>query len=597
MADAPREVYVRGRERCVGVVTAGEARSIAIGRARLLCFALMIAAGWGAWVDAVPGATIVIPIVGFVALVFVHEREHRRIDRARRGVTHYDDGLARQDGTWVGRGNARTDLVAADHPYARDLDLFGRGSIFELLCTARTAAGEQTLAAWLSAPADLHALAERRAAVEELAPSVVLREELASVGEALRAEVDPEMLARWGEAPAGVDARMRSRITLGAWILPPCVAATVGLWSTGVLPAWPVVVVLALLFAFHRWARPFTAAATSAIERPARELATVAGLLARLESEAVGAPRLRALQAALVRGDAAASRRIRTLCRLVEWLQVRQSQLLSIVAWLVCWTEHFTLAIERWRERSGGDIARWFAALGELEAIAALSAHAFEQSGDVWPELVDGAPTLEANAIAHPLLPRDTAVANDVALGGTTVALMISGSNMAGKSTYMRTVGVNVVLALAGAKVRAAHMRLSVLQVAASIRIEDSLRDGASRFYAEISRLKQVTVLAAGPTPVLFLLDEVLHGTNSHDRRVGARAVLGLLLDAGALGMMTTHDLALATDVEGLAPRVRNVHFCDTLRDDRLVFDHRLREGIVETSNALALMRAVGLRV
>jgi DNA mismatch repair ATPase MutS len=358
-----------------------------------------------------------------------------------------------------------------------------------------------------------------------------------------------------------------------------------------------LVVALGVLFAFHRWARPFTAAATSAIERPARELATVAGLLARLESETVSAPRLRALQGALVRGETAASRRIRTLCRLVEWLQVRQSQLLAIVAWLVCWTEHFTLAIERWRQRSGGDIARWFAALGELEAIAALSAHAFEQPQDVWPELVDGPPTLEATALAHPLLPRDTAVANDVALGGTTVALMISGSNMAGKSTYMRSVGVNVVLAQAGAKVRAAHMRLSVLQVAASIRIEDSLRDGASRFYAEISRLQQVTALAAGSTPVLFLLDEVLHGTNSHDRRVGARAVLGLLLDAGALGMITTHDLALATDVEALAPRVRNVHFCDTLRGDRLVFDHRLREGIVETSNALALMRAVGLRV
>lgn len=596
MPDAPREVYVRGRERCVGAVAAGEARSIAIGRARLLCFALLVAAGWGAWDGVVPGATITIPIIGFIALVFVHEREHQRIDRARRGVAHYDDGLARLDGTWVGRGNARTDLVAADHPYARDLDLFGRGSIFELLCTARTAAGEQTLAAWLSSPADLHALAERRAAVEELAPSVVLREELASLGEALRAEVDPDALARWGEATAVVGARTRSRIAVGAWVIPPCVAATGALWSGGVLPAWPLVVALAGLFAFHRWARPFTVAG-AAIERPARELATVAGLLARLESEAVSAPRLRALQAALVRGEASASRRIRTLCRLFEWLQVRQSQLLAIVAWLVCWTEHFTLAIERWRQRSGGDIARWFAALGELEALAALSAHAFEQPGDVWPELVDGAPTLEATAIAHPLLPRDTAVANDVALGGTTVALMISGSNMAGKSTYMRTVGVNVVLALAGAKVRASRMRLSVLQVAASIRIEDSLRDGASRFYAEISRLKQVTVLAAGPTPVLFLLDEVLHGTNSHDRRVGARAVLGLLLDAGALGMMTTHDLALATDVEGLAPRVRNVHFCDTLRDDRLVFDHRLREGIVETSNALALMRAVGLRV
>jgi DNA mismatch repair ATPase MutS len=168
---------------------------------------------------------------------------------------------------------------------------------------------------------------------------------------------------------------------------------------------------------------------------------------------------------------------------------------------------------------------------------------------------------------------------------------------MSGKSTLLRTVGVNVVLALAGATVRAERMRLSPLSIGATLRILDSLSDGKSRFYAEISRLKQLMDMTGGEVPLLFLLDEILHGTNSHDRQIGAEALVRSLLDTGAVGLVTTHDLALAEAADALAPRGRNVHFEDQLVDGELHFDYRLRDGVVTKSNALDLMRSVGLRV
>ena len=593
----PHDVYSRGRARCAGELESAQGRSLWIARARLASFAALLLAGWLAYAGHLGLWWMLVPATGFIALVIRHEREHRRIDRARRGVAHYDQGLSRLDGTWPGRGNVRADLAPSDHPYARDLDLFGHGSVFEMLCTARTAAGEQALASWLLAPADLETLERRREAIRELVPAVGLREDLASVGASVRAEVDPAALAKWGEGPPLLDERQRRRTVVLSWVLPPFAVLAATLWLAGVISAAASVAATIALAWFHRDVRGFTKSTQAAIERPARELAVVAESLARLERESFAAPLLVELRAALVHGNDSASTRIRGLRRWAEWLHLQNSQIFAIVAWFLCWGEHFCLGIERWRLRNGRDVARWFHALGELEALGALSARAFEQPADVWPELVTGETTVVGSGLGHPLLAAQTSVSNDVALGTPVRALVISGSNIAGKSTYMRTVGVNVVLALAGAPVRATALRLSVVQLGASIRVEDSLRDGASRFYAEITRLRQIVELSGGAIPVLFLLDEVLHGTNSSDRRVGARGVLLRLVELGAVGMMTTHDLALAMDVERDAPRIRNVHFCDELHGDRLVFDYRLRDGIVQTSNALALMRAVGLQV
>jgi DNA mismatch repair ATPase MutS len=285
---------------------------------------------------------------------------------------------------------------------------------------------------------------------------------------------------------------------------------------------------------------------------------------------------------------------------LAGWYEVQRNALFAPVAMLLMWGPNFALAIERWRATHGPHIADWIAALAELEALSSLAGHAFENPDQVFPDILTdaqaGAPTLDGEALGHPLLARELCIANDLHLRLPVRAHVISGSNMSGKSTFLRTVGCNVVLALAGAPVRARALRLTTLRIGATLRVQDSLREGASRFWAELTRLRTISEQATA-APTLFLLDEIFHGTNSHDRRIGAEALLRSLLGHGAIGLLTTHDLALAEAARALEPAATNVHFQDELRDGALHFDYRMREGVVQRSNALELMRSVGLDV
>src|SRR5215216_4764309 len=259
---------------------------------------------------------------------------------------------------------------------------------------------------------------------------------------------------------------------------------------------------------------------------------------------------------------------------------------------------HLAWAIERWRTGHGRHIRAWLLAAGDFEALASLSAYRYEHPADPFPTIAAGAPAhLDGRSLGHPLLPAARMVRNDVRLDGGTRLIVVSGSNMSGKSTLLRTVGINAVMGLAGAPVRAESLTLTPLAIGATLRIQDSLQEGRSRFYAEITRVRELTDIANSPTPLLFLLDELLHGTNSHDRLVGASGVLRSLVDHGAIGLITTHDLALTAIVDALQPRAANAHFEDWFDAGEMRFDYRLKPGPVTRSNALALMRAVGLDV
>jgi DNA mismatch repair ATPase MutS len=344
------------------------------------------------------------------------------------------------------------------------------------------------------------------------------------------------------------------------------------------------------------WRRRVAASLGSAA-RPRQELLLLAELLRLLETERFSSPALLALASRLSRSGAPASHRVRQLARLVEWNESRRNVLFAPFAALLVLASQLAFAIERWRRDVGADIASWLAAVGEFEALCSLASFAYEHPDDPFPTVVPEGPLLEAIGIGHPLLAEQRCVRNDVRLGAELRFLLISGSNMSGKSTLLRSVGVNVVLALAGATVRAHELRLSVMKVGASLRVVDSLQDGTSQFYAEITRLKQIAELTAQGTALLFLLDEILHGTNSHDRRIGAAGVIKSLVQRGGLGLVTTHDLALADIADELGPLADNVHFEDQLDGGRMVFDYRLRPGVVEKSNALDLMRGLGLDV
>jgi DNA mismatch repair ATPase MutS len=334
-----------------------------------------------------------------------------------------------------------------------------------------------------------------------------------------------------------------------------------------------------------------------AVDRAGRDLALLSGVLGRLERERFESPRLAELRAALDVEGLPPSRQIGKLNGLIDLLDARRNMIFAPVAFVLLWETQLAIMIERWRALSGPAVARWLAAVGEFEALGSLAGYAYEHPQDPFPELSEGAARFEGEGLGHPLIPEARNVRTDLLLADEPRVLIVSGSNMSGKSTLLRTLGVNTVLALSGAPVRARRLRLTPLQVGASIRIQDSLQAGASRFYAEIMRLRQIVDLTAGALPVLFLLDEILHGTNSHDRRIGAEGMVRGLMGRGAIGLVTTHDLALARIADELGPRAANVHFEDRLEGGTMTFDYLLRPGVVQRSNALELMRSVGLEV
>ena len=581
------------------------------GYLRVAALAVGLAIAYAAFARGLlSGWWLLAPTVAFVWASGRLDRAIRARARLERAVSFYERALARLDGRWIGTGGETGDRFLDDgHLFARDLDIFGPASLFELLSSARTRIGEDTLAAWLKAPAEPAVVRARQEAVVDLAPRVDLREDLAVLGEDTRTRVHVESLASWGERPARLESS-----AVPAWTWPLSVAGALGLvsllvWFGGRAGPTPLdantlaalrtyaVAAIALCGAVTWYFHARTAIIFRDVDAAADELGLLGHVLGRLETERFAAARLTALRAELDVDGHPPSHRIAKLEKLVDLVDSRDHFIVRLIGPLLLWDLHLAYAIERWRRTSGPAVRRWLMAVGEIEALSSVAGYHFEHPDDVFPDLSNGPASFDGEQLGHPLLPEASTVRNDVHLSGDVRMLVVSGSNMSGKSTLLRTVGVSVVLAQAGAPVRARRLRLTPLQLGASIRIQDSLQAGVSRFYAEITRLGQIMQRAGEAPPVLFLIDELLHGTNSHDRRIGAEAIVRGLVDRGAIGLVTTHDLALAHVADALGARGANVHFEDSLEDGRMHFDYRMRPGVVQKSNAIALMRSVGLDV
>jgi len=601
----PRSIYDQRltNRRAEGASLSTNERAVSI--ARIVCFLAIIAiallhfSGW-----------IAIPIVAFVALIVAHDRliGHRR--RAEAAARFCERGIERVSGTWQGKGFDGSTFAMEHHPFAADLDVFGKGSLYELLCIATTAAGRATLARWLLHPGDANAgeIRERQIAVDELRDRIDLREEMFVTTSEVASEVEEAKLDEWSREPAllGRGERIASfvitALSIGAFAIgiPSLISHLVNATNPGAMPVYspflplPLLVMIIVVGVFARSMAERVAKVVSAVERREPALALLAGLLRVMEQQSFAAPRLIALRSTLERNGVPASRQIERLRKLVALLDARRNQFFAPFALLFLWTTNIAFAIERWRLASGAEIVAWIDAIGEIEALLSLSSFAFEHPTFMMPKVIEGDALFDGDAVGHPLIPDDRRVANDVRIGGDLRLLIVSGSNMSGKSTLLRAIGVNTILALAGAPVCATRLRVTPMSVGASISLNDSLSEGASRFYAEILRIRDILRM---PPPLLFLLDEVLGGTNSHDRRIGAAAIIRGLVSRGAIGLATTHDLALAQIADDLAPRAANVHFEDHLEKGSVMFDYRMRPGVVTKSNALELMRAVGIEV
>ena len=571
-----------------------EKTHIRLGNIRLAIAVLFVIIAWASLrTHSVSPYWLALPVALFAGIAFHHSRVLREQELARRAADFCERGLARIEDRWMGTGETGARFDDPHHVYASDLDLFGDASLFQLLSTARTRMGEDTLANWLLAPSPAEGLRERHAAVSELRDQLDLREDLAVLGADASVGVHPEELTAWAESTRQLKSQWMRKVA--PWLAGLAVAAVAAWAYWGTLT--PLVVVVAIEAILTRSLRNSIEEVLHGTEHTFRDLNLLSGVMARVERQQFETPLLRSLQASLASGSVPASQAIARLSTLVDLINSRHNTMVRLIDAPLMYSVQVTFAAEKWRQQHGRAVASWLSSIGGLEALLSLAAYSFEHPADVFPEFGDGTAFFECKQIGHPLVPTAKCVRNDVQISGETRVLLVSGSNMSGKSTLLRAIGTNVVLAMAGGPVRAQSLRLTQLQVGASIRVNDSLREGSSRFYAEITRLRQIFGVSDGSIPLLFLLDELLQGTNSKDRRIGAEGVVRALVNRGAIGLVSTHDLAL-TDIGGAVQgHLRNVHFQDEFENGRITFDYILRDGVVTKSNGIELMRSIGLDV
>jgi len=492
-----------------------------IGNAKLAVVALAILMAWLALTRDVMSAEWLWVLVGiFFALGVLHELTLRKRRAAQTALDFYKRGTARIDDKWVGTGATGEAFNEKDHVYADDLDLFGRGCLFELLDTARLPMGEKRLADWLKKASSREEILERQQLVRELSGKLDLHRDLAVVGEQLRARLVPERVLVWGEGKTFLPRGMRPLMAALA-----LASAGGAIYYLATTVYWPLVSILAVQAILRRWLEPQAKGALANLDCNAEGLLLFSDILQRIENEPFETTRLKKLAEDLKAGDEPASKAVQRLARIVYWVDGRDSLLAKLLEWPFAYTAQVAFAAEGWKRSRGRQLRHWMEIAGEIEALVSLATYAYEHPADVFPEISEQEKAevfFHAVELGHPLLAVNQCVRNSVKLDAGARVLLVSGSNMSGKSTLLRTVGINAVLAMAGAPVRAASLKMTPLAIGTRIRSADSLQEGRSNFYTEILHIRRVFDLAGKKDALLFLFDELLDGTNSHDRRIGA---------------------------------------------------------------------------
>ncbi|MCH9654486.1 MAG: DNA mismatch repair protein MutS [Planctomycetes bacterium] len=536
-----------------------------------------------------------LPILAFVMLIILHARCVRRLKQARQAEAYYQTSIDRLNDQWIDVRPTGEEYFDPQHMYAGDLDLLGRGSLFQLICSARTKLGEETLARWLLSPATTKDIKERQQAVEELRNELDFREELELLEAETHSEIEQTHLAEWVQQPLTT---IPAPLKWASMITGILAALSVISWVcsyTGIAPICVAIIIQVCLLFFIG---PRIRELLNQTDEVRNGLSVLSDVLFLIEQRQFESPHLTEIVSALKTDGILPSQSITQLRRQIQGLNnCFRNQFSAPLAVLLGIPFHYVYAIQRWIMLVGPHCPQWLSAVGEFEALCSLAGYAYEHPDDPFPEIaeLEAGPRFEGSNLGHPLIPLDQVVRNDVILNTENRLLMISGSNMSGKSTLMRTVGTNFVLAMAGAPVRASSLTVSPMQAGTAMRVQDSLQQGASLFYQSVARLSAVVHLADHALPVLFLLDEILQGTNSHDRRIGAQSVIETLIERGSIGIVTTHDLALTEITAQFGDQAKNVHFEDQLVDGKMTFDYRMQPGVVEHSNALELMKMMGI--
>ncbi len=531
-------------------------------------------------------------------------RKHRRANADAELFSNLADinrtGLQRLSGEWTSFPETGTSYIDHEHPYSTDLNIFGRGSLFQHINTTTSFTGERTLVGLLRGQTRHEEIRPRQRAASDLARRLDFRQHFQAVGAgSLLKTYDPSELYTWftGELSPAINATLRF-----LWVLP---LLSLALLILGILQLLPY-----SFFALSLGAQIVIAALGNKHVRPVflrtekavGPLKRCVVLLKQIEGEEFDAPFLTGLQQKLF-SDAApprpASDQIKILSGIADRIYFRHTNPLIYhpVNMAVLWDWHTLKKLETWKKESGMDIKTWFGVIGEFEALSSLAVLAHDNPDWAYPRVENGPAFLEAASLAHPLIHRGERVANDILLSRPGTILVITGSNMSGKTTMLRTMGINLVLAYAGAPACAGELSCAYMGIYSKMQILDNLEEKVSTFYAELKRNKMIIDAARTRKPLIFLLDEIFRGTNSRDRIFATRNVLKQLLKLPTIGLITTHDLELSVLEKEHPGQVFNYHFTDQIREGQISFDYKLRRGVSKTANALALMEMVGIEV
>jgi hypothetical protein len=541
----------------------------------------------------------------FGYLAFQHQRVRRRLRYVEALVGINRRGLERATGQWAAFADTGAEFRDDGHPYATDLDLFGQASLFQWVSSATTPLGRETLARVLTdSPKDRSEILARQEAVTELARKLTWRQRFEAEGLLASERLEPtEPLLQWATESYG--AYLHPFVKLGVRVLPVLTILVVALYFFQQAIPWQVPLLFVLLHSLlMRVNGKERGRVLSLVYRYDARLGTYSRILELFEGQKFNAPWLVARQGRLRDGAGrSAYEQVHKLSKIAERISNRENAMFLILNILLLWDYQCMIALGEWKAESGKRLRAWLDVLAETEALSSLANIRFEHADWAMPALTEetgqvagGPGAFAARKLGHPLITRSR-VANDFALQAPSQISVLTGSNMSGKSTFLRTIGINLVLAYAGAPVCAEQFRCSLMNLWTSMRTTDNLEQSISSFYAEILRIKQIVEAASTAKPVCFLLDEVFKGTNSYDRHQGAKALIAQLQRAGAVGLVSTHDLELGDLEDDSDGRIKNYHFREYYQDGEIRFDYILRRGISTTRNALYLIRMMGIEV
>ncbi len=532
----------------------------------------------------------------FIQLIKADLRNHSKIEHTVRLINTNKNELKFLAGEYL-EFDGGVEHIPKEHAYANDLDIFGRASLFQYLNRTTSEPGSRMLAEYLASAAAIDSISERQQAVKELSGKTLWIQDLRSYG--LKNKITfstKNQLENWMKEPPVFSGFKRWKWL--RYLLPAIILTVVALYIFDEVGNTIFYLSLLIFAVIAYQVNKYVAPIHDQLSKAADELSTLSESISLIEKEKFESPLLQKWQAVFVEQNKKASEEILKVKKILDKLDIRYNIVLSApLNLLLLWNLQQVLDLEKWKETEQNNFNLWFETLAHFEALNSFGILYFNKPQWIFPTIRAEYFSIEGKEIGHPLIPIEKRVNNFIDIPDNAELMLVTGSNMAGKSTYLRSIGVNIVLAMAGAPVCARSFSVSHVQLISSMRISDNLEESTSTFYAELKKLKTIIEKVNAGEKVFILLDEILRGTNSFDRHTGSKALIKQLIKKKAAAIIATHDLELATLKEDFSQHILNYHFDVQVSNDELYFDYSLKPGVCNSLNASILMKKIGIEL